>query len=339
MMNFNLNFNTLFKVQLNHSYFEDNQVRRVSLSLAEESLFICKRIGLDITLEEDNILFQYKASDQELVLANLLKYIKNKISITAYAKDVLFYNYTEISTEKGLPTIYCSNIDAEASDNGDFKIKPEDKNILAIKNQIKYPTKEAPYVINIEKSGYGKQVESWTESVAEGKDTIDFSSYGSGKYTVHNEDKSTEQFCVIPKNKSIHKPVLFIELFLEEIYNKIKTIKTKSLSYTINFKVRKTFWRYIIVWRGDQNYSSFVISTNHENIKFKTLKTKYEKIKYKHSVLQSIEPVPYNQTSQLEFKLRSSAGEKVKEALDFPSPKSMGFDENKNKISEIIVLL
>ncbi|WP_309936897.1 hypothetical protein [Aureibacter tunicatorum] len=318
-----------------HDFFSDRSPDNVNLTLAKESEFICQKLGLSVHKTKNGLEFLMDNANKEVMVQRLKRFGMSKLIILAYNKDPYFYNYTDIDMNKGLPSMYCSSENASSID-------VTDSHKIEIKSSCKLQLKDSPYSVDIVKNGGGEQ--SWEKTVSEGNTIINLSPYGSGKYEIKDNGQTVDSFFYCESIAGTIKPFLVMEIFIKDLQDQINDILDKSAEpkiYNVNFKSRKSIWRYVIVMKNS-NFDDLSIKLEDESVNFEKKEDYFnQQIKFKHMAFESNEQIPFADSSSFQFKLINNEADNsgcLFNALPLPSAKQLTFEQGQ-AVSEIIVII
>ncbi len=260
-LNIDLHFARFFSVQCQHSFYKGQVCKDLVFAPSEASATWLSDMGMLFRAQPSGMTVLYNQKHTQLILEKSDDLAQTKLTFYICSKNNYFHNFSEMPFLKGTHIQYFSNVEKNIEVNS---TKDETTKLIHPKGYVE-ASSEIRFKLPLFEHNTSKAMSldefQLTDGLGNKWDLTNTDRDTKLKNTIHSFDLRhlpEGRYCLKAKGEAdvdfylLHRPRLIfgvLEIFLQPKPNDYKIFdKTINFQdYTIRYKARETYWKYIII--------------------------------------------------------------------------------------------
>lgn len=309
MLKTTLSFRSLLRFNVFHEYYAQRFCRDFDFYPTASTQVWLKKMDLVYKVNDFGFEIGYNMDRQEIISYFLEQEDLLKLSFVLFPKNPFFFNFTNLPFVAD-STFYVSNLNPNVLAENDLRLHKA--NFLG--KEDLFPIKEAFFDIESAKENQNLEILDinsrtvFQKVLLEGKNQVDISDLPAGKYALTLDKKIVEEF-VFANFKSASKPLVFIDFFWvsptknKKKYDLYSQNTVTSRLYHLVFQNRSTIWKYYVVPKYANNFTSLQLETSNNSKFSKAVETQISDGS-KAFLFVSEQPLELKEITNYEFQLK-----------------------------------
>ncbi|QCK14525.1 hypothetical protein [Mangrovivirga cuniculi] len=265
MIKLQFKFNKLITLSLNHDYFDSGKAKFMKIEPTFQTALKLEKHGLLERNRDNELVILFDKEKEDLLADKLGKSEGLELNFWVYCSDTSLVNYTSLPLDLHEGILCFEKSKGSELHQDDHVSKKEFVKALQPGEIVSDDYREIEILDNDQNVIFS--------ATPKEHPVCYMPAIGTGVYYIRKDKKQTEKIvCLSERVKS--KPLGLINITLNK--NDCKKIVSdiskgddpQSHEYSINFKARKTYWKYLIVSKYVNGIEEARVETNDKEIKF-----------------------------------------------------------------------
>ncbi len=314
MINLQFQYKPLFCIKVSHEYYSERAGGDFAIAPTPRTAQLIDKMAMLCKAAEDKFDVLFDATKLELLAKKLENSNDNelKLSFLLLSKNQYYVNITDTPVDLNGKVAYLSNQHLGAKTNGKLHQKDYVEHV-DIKNsapvELQNENGKDTFRIALENG-----LESNEISGAEIKPgyQVNAESLIDGHYKIFANDKEFASFVNVA-SRTKYPPIGYIDIFLngklkEKILQGIEDAEIPTFNYSVDFRARSVFWKYIVVPIHMKRLRKLAVNCSKGKEKIEFGSSQEEEIDNKNVItFLSNEPVKFQKQYDYEIQLKKQS--------------------------------